>query len=120
MRRTKQFFIGLLSLTFLLLGQAHVSAIENNTPLYNGRLRAYMWVAPNGGAWESSGRYNGSYGVAYLVLESNVSSGYWRETGSNDYVEDGGSNAHYRPGSFARVYAHSRYSRVAGVATSVY
>jgi hypothetical protein len=110
----------MFALMCLCVGQTNAAAIENSTGLYNGRLRAYMYVAPSGGFWESSGRYYGTYGVTYLKLESKVSSGYWEEDGSATYVEDGGSRAWYRPGSYARVYAYNHYGRVAGVATGIY
>lgn len=103
------------------VGTTQLNAIENSKSLGNGTLRAYIYITSGGGYWESSGRFSGSTGVAYLQLESNVpGSGYWRMTGSSSYVEDGGSRASQRSGGYARVYAYNNTSRITGVATGIY
>ena len=117
----KKISLIMMTALFLFMGTIKVSALENTKTVYNGMLRAYIYIAPGGGEWESSGRYNGSYGVTQLGLESNVpGSGYWREYGGSSYVEDGGSRAAWRTGGYARVYAYNGGSTVAGVATSIY
>lgn len=123
MKKIQKFLIGIISLFFMIFSNTMgLSAIENSIGLNNGRLRAYIYVTPYGGYWESSARYSGSYGVAYLGLESNVTgSGYWRVTGSSTYAEDEGVNAARQGGSYSRAYAYNRSGgRVGGVATSIY
>ena len=119
---TKILFLNLAFLGGLFaLNNMPLQAIEKSVELNGSTLRAYIWIAENGGSWESSGRHYSGHGVTHLSLHSNVPGlGYFREPGSATYAEDGGVRAGWRSGGYARVYAFSGNVQLKSVATAIY